>query len=111
MDADYLSRYALEGDFDPSGARQDFCSELATVSVSAWHEECLAVGITQVRMSGTLQEEEQALRASVGHIDPVQQFMGLPSMQDDNNYVSALIKGCTEETCTRHSAMVADRHP
>ena len=57
------------------------------------------------------QEEEQTLRASVDRTNPVQQFMGLSSTQDDNNYVSALIKGCTKEACTRHSATVTDRHP
>jgi hypothetical protein len=43
VDADYISRYALDGDFDPSGARQDFCAKPATISSTNWDMDTMTV--------------------------------------------------------------------
>ena len=116
VNADYLSRYALHGDFDPSGARQDFCSETAYVGITMWQEEYCTVGVTCMALNETdwvtdCVSNTNPMSASTVFNNPAKAYMGLASWHDEDEYIGALIQGCTEEACTRHSAVMADSHP
>ena len=51
-------------------------------------------------------------QASLSAVDnPAETYMGLSVMQGEEEYVGALIKGCTEEVCTKYSAALQDTKP
>ena len=109
INADFLSRCALQGDHDSTGARVDHCTSQATVSATLWDPESFTF-FTHA-FSPSIEESDGTIIEREAPVNPAREYMGTSRRPDSSVYLDTVIKGTHIQACTRHSAATAVSNP
>ena len=114
VNADFLSMCALNGDYDGTGARDDYCSKKAAVSATAWDGPTGTFQTQSSDLDYNQRAADRELRDLLMKEDPwnpATEYMGLNRLPDEEANVLAIIKGTHEQVCTRYATATAITKP